>query len=129
MWGRAESSNRRVKLLRTPLPTDKVPDVKGMGARDAIYLLEKLGMHVKLQGFGKVVSQSVAAGHQIKRGSPIVLQLRMQGARMEDFVEETDETPDSTAVKPDSTSAKAKAPAVAGVAAKSVEQEKKPAAN
>lgn len=129
VWGRAESSNRRVKLHRTPLPTDKVPDVKGMGARDAIYLLEKLGMHVKLQGFGKVVSQSVAAGHQIKRGSPIVLQLRMQGARMEDFVEETDETPDSTAVKPDSTSAKAKAPAVVGVAAKSVEQEKKPAAN
>lgn len=53
-----------------------VPDVTGMGARDAVYLLEKSGMRVNLSGSGRVVSQSFNPGHQIVQGTTITLTLR-----------------------------------------------------
>jgi cell division protein FtsI (penicillin-binding protein 3) len=50
-----------------------VPNVKGMGAKDAIYLLESLGMDVEIRGRGKVNEQSVKAGTSISNGARIVL--------------------------------------------------------
>lgn len=52
-----------------------VPDVQGMGLKDAIFILERSGMRVSCAGRGKVVSQSVAPGSAIQRGSKIMLQL------------------------------------------------------
>ena len=43
----------------------KVPDVKGMGLTDAIYLLERSGLKVTHSGSGKVKSQSIPAGREI----------------------------------------------------------------
>ncbi|MDR1859899.1 MAG: transpeptidase family protein [Bacteroidales bacterium] len=54
---------------------DEVPDVKGMGGRDALYLLESSGLHVKLNGFGKVNRQSVPPGTKIKKGQTVMLEL------------------------------------------------------
>lgn len=45
-----------------------VPDVRGMGARDAVYQLESRGIKVRLQGSGTVKEQSLAAGSTVKRG-------------------------------------------------------------
>jgi cell division protein FtsI (penicillin-binding protein 3) len=42
-----------------------VPNVRGMNAKDAIYLIEKTGMRTRIDGAGKVVSQSVAAGTKV----------------------------------------------------------------
>lgn len=57
-------------------PTDEiVPDVRGMGLRDALYLLESQGMQVKPVGRGAVVKQSVAAGTKIKKGQQIIIEL------------------------------------------------------
>ncbi len=53
-----------------------VPDVRGMGARDAVYLLEKSGLRVDLNGSGKVVSQSLRPGQNLARGSYITLTMR-----------------------------------------------------
>ena len=39
-----------------------VPDVRGMGARDAVFLLENMGLKVKLDGVGKVQRQSIPPG-------------------------------------------------------------------
>ena len=44
----------------------EVPNVKGMGARDAIYVLENLGMSVEVDGVGKVVKQTIKPGAKIK---------------------------------------------------------------
>ena len=51
------------------------PDVTGMGARDAVYLLESRGLKVKVHGRGKVKSQSYPAGKTIVKGSECVLVL------------------------------------------------------
>ena len=49
------------------------PNVTGMGAKDAVYLLESRGLKVRLHGRGKVKSQSYAAGKEIVKGSECVL--------------------------------------------------------
>ena len=51
-----------------------VPDVSGMGARDAVFLLENAGLKVKISGAGKVVKQSLHPGVSAK-GQSIILYL------------------------------------------------------
>ncbi|MCB0796228.1 MAG: transpeptidase family protein, partial [Chitinophagales bacterium] len=55
---------------------DKVmPSVKGMGLRDAMYLLETMGLKVEVSGTGKVVYQSLSPGTGIYRGAKVFLKL------------------------------------------------------
>ena len=53
----------------------QVPDVTGMGARDAVYEMERRGLKVHIHGRGKVVSQSIPAGKAVVRG--VVCELYM----------------------------------------------------
>ena len=75
IWGRAERRRGDVKLLKTRLSDTTVPDVVGMGAKDAVFLLETYGLRVSLQGRGKVVRQSLPAGSAISKNSVCVLTL------------------------------------------------------
>ena len=54
---------------------DGVPGVVGMGAKDAVYLLERKGLRVRLQGVGRVRSQSIAQGQPVRKGQTVVLKL------------------------------------------------------
>ena len=53
----------------------RVPNVVGMGAKDAVYLLESAGLKVQLSGMGKVKSQSIPAGNTLHKGKTIQLRL------------------------------------------------------
>lgn len=53
-----------------------VPDVIGMGARDAVYEMERRGLKTMVYGRGKVKSQSIAAGTAVKAGS--ICELRLE---------------------------------------------------
>ena len=44
-----------------------MPNVKGMGLKDALYLLENMGLKVSVKGKGKVANQSVAPGTAIDK--------------------------------------------------------------
>jgi cell division protein FtsI (penicillin-binding protein 3) len=46
-----------------------------MGLRDAMYTLEKMGLHVEVKGKGKVTAQSIDPGSAIQKGQKIQLQL------------------------------------------------------
>ncbi len=52
-----------------------IPDVTGMGARDAVYALEKRGVKAIVKGRGKVKSQSLYAGTSVKQGMKCELYL------------------------------------------------------
>jgi len=54
-----------------------VPDVTGMGARDAVYELERRGIKVMVYGRGKVKSQSLPAGKPVVAGSVCELKLEI----------------------------------------------------
>lgn len=53
-----------------------VPDVVGMGAKDAVFLIEKCGVRACISGTGKVVSQSIAAGTKPQKGNIVYLNLK-----------------------------------------------------
>ncbi len=65
----------------TPAPNPQtvvghgVPDVKGMGLKDALYLLESANLRVAVRGSGKVRMQSPEPGSEIKKNETITLQL------------------------------------------------------
>ena len=52
-----------------------IPDVTGMGARDAVFALEKRGIRAIVKGRGKVKSQSLYAGTTVKQGMKCELYL------------------------------------------------------
>ncbi|MGL5683483.1 MAG: penicillin-binding protein [Marinifilaceae bacterium] len=53
-----------------------MPNVKGMGLKDVLYLLENMGLRVHVSGNGMVQEQSIAAGSHIKEGNVVYLNLR-----------------------------------------------------
>jgi len=55
-----------------------VPNVREMGLKDAVYLLENSGLVVVVRGKGKVANQSIQAGARVRRGDRIVLTMSQQ---------------------------------------------------
>ena len=53
-----------------------VPDVKGMGARDAVYEMQRRGLKVKLHGSGRVKEQNMPPGTHVVKGKTITLTLK-----------------------------------------------------
>ena len=77
IWGKAvERGGRQIELERTKnFGRSRMPDVSGMGARDAVYIIESRGVKVRIEGRGKVVEQSIEAGREIKKGMVCKLKL------------------------------------------------------
>lgn len=73
VWGNTHPAPQAVILESRGLMQNFVPSVVGMGAKDAVYLLESKGLKVHLEGVGKVKSQSIANGTLVKKGQAITL--------------------------------------------------------
>jgi len=58
-WSKVNRRSNKMQVDEFQFKSKLVPNVIGMGARDAIYLLENLGLKVELEGYGKVVEQSI----------------------------------------------------------------------
>lgn len=61
--------------IANDIKADIVPDVVGMGLKDALYLLESRGLKVDFKGRGNVKGQSIDAGSKISKGQKITIQL------------------------------------------------------
>lgn len=68
-----KSNTKEFQILE--FSEEVIPDVTGMVAIDALYLLENLGLEVNLVGVGKVVHQSLRAGIKISENQKIALEL------------------------------------------------------
>lgn len=53
----------------------QVPNVKGMGLKDALYILENAGLRVRTRGVGVVVGQSLPSGSLFRKGDVIEIKL------------------------------------------------------
>lgn len=71
---RISASDTIVVAEREMIP-NLVPNVVGMGLRDALYVLENAGMRVRFSGRGVVRSQSLRPGTRIVTGNEIVIRL------------------------------------------------------
>ena len=74
-WGHTQPAPTAVILQGQTPAAGTVPSVIGMGAKDAVYLLEKQGLKVRLNGVGKVKRQSIAGGSTLRKGQTIALTL------------------------------------------------------
>lgn len=74
-WSSVYASNYQPLMKPTAVRKQIVPNVKGMGLKDALYLLENIGLKVQVKGKGKVVTQSVAPGSAFGKGNTIVIEL------------------------------------------------------
>ena len=75
-WANASQEANNIVLSNKDMTPDILPSVIGMGAKDAVYLLESRGIKVRISGVGKVKSQSIPAGSRITKNQVINLTLR-----------------------------------------------------
>jgi cell division protein FtsI (penicillin-binding protein 3) len=74
-WGNVVATNIKTLISSNPINNKSMPNVKGMGLKDALYLLENMGVKVSIKGKGKVVTQSVLPGTGLAKGINILLEL------------------------------------------------------
>ena len=74
-WARLTSGKEIEMEVKNVLEKNMIPELSGMGIRDAIYLLENRGVRVSYHGVGRVKGQSVQSGQPIIKGSSIHLTL------------------------------------------------------
>jgi cell division protein FtsI (penicillin-binding protein 3) len=80
-WVRPESFGDMIVLSSTSVSKGIMPNVCGMGLKDALFMLEEQGLNVLVTGKGTVVKQTIAPGLQIKKGMPVVIELQLKQAK------------------------------------------------
>ncbi|HEX2901060.1 MAG TPA: PASTA domain-containing protein, partial [Bacteroidia bacterium] len=75
-WIKSTEREGKLEFSKLDIKPGRVPNVYGMSAKDAVVLLESLGMKVLLNGHGKVRSQSVGIGEPISGNTSIMLGLK-----------------------------------------------------
>ena len=76
IWGKASKQQDQIELSSIKIPAKSVPNVKGMGAKDAVFLVESCGLKARIIGTGTVKEQSISPGMPIHKGQTITLTLK-----------------------------------------------------
>jgi len=74
-WGRLYANNHQTVVNMETVNAKIIPNLRGMGLKDALYLLESMDVRVLAKGKGKVVSQSLVPGVQIQKNQVVTLEL------------------------------------------------------
>ncbi len=75
-WVTTEAQKDMVVFNAKNFENNIMPDLQYMGAKDAVYLLESMGVEPIISGRGFVVYQSVTAGTKIKQGTKVKIELK-----------------------------------------------------
>lgn len=74
-WTSVYAANYQPVMKQATVRKQVMPNVRGMGLKDAVYLLENMGLKVAIRGRGKVAMQSVAPGTALAKGITVILEL------------------------------------------------------
>ncbi len=74
-WVVTVTKESEVDLEHRKVDEKQIPNVLGMGAQDALHILENMGLRVQIKGSGIIKTQSLQAGAAYKKGDRIVLEL------------------------------------------------------
>jgi cell division protein FtsI (penicillin-binding protein 3) len=75
-WVSEVTPIKKIHLLDNKVDANSMPDVTGMTAKDAVFLLESMGFITQINGYGSVVEQSVPSGSVVEKGRLIKLNLK-----------------------------------------------------
>lgn len=74
-WARPMTDSAKITLMPQYVIKGTMPDVRGMGIKDAVFLLEQMGLRVVVNGKGSVVKQSIQPGQFYAKGSIVIIDL------------------------------------------------------
>ncbi len=74
-WSTVYTRNNEAVMKATTIRQQVMPNVRGMGLKDAIYLLENMGVKVAVRGRGKITMQSIEPGTALAKGITVILEL------------------------------------------------------
>ncbi|MEO7393832.1 MAG: PASTA domain-containing protein, partial [Chitinophagaceae bacterium] len=74
-WTSVFANNYQPVMKATTIRKQMMPNVRGMGLKDALYLLENMGVKVSITGKGKINNQSIAPGTVLPKGVTVMLEL------------------------------------------------------
>lgn len=74
-WVKTITGDESVDFYSKKNSNNTMPDLKGMGLGDALYLLESKGLSVEVKGSGVVKTQSIDVGKEIINGQLVTLEL------------------------------------------------------
>jgi cell division protein FtsI (penicillin-binding protein 3) len=75
IWVKVDTANNKLQISELSLKKGIVPDVTGMGLRDAVFLLENRGLKVSYSGVGTIIKQSLEHDIPYNPGQKIHLTL------------------------------------------------------
>jgi len=75
-WVKTFTDEKRTHFEPIVVTKNLIPDLKGMGAKDAVFILENMGLNVQVQGRGKVISQNIKPGTFARKGRPVLICLQ-----------------------------------------------------
>jgi cell division protein FtsI (penicillin-binding protein 3) len=75
-WVKTYTNEKQTLVEPIAVSNKVVPDLLGMGAKDAVFILENMGLNVQVQGRGKVISQSMKPGTLAKKGNSVMINLQ-----------------------------------------------------
>lgn len=74
-WVSTTKLDSCVKLSNRIIKENLMPNVKGMGVKDALFILENKDLVVELKGRGTILKQSITPGARISKGDLVVLEM------------------------------------------------------
>jgi cell division protein FtsI (penicillin-binding protein 3) len=77
-WVVTRKKDSLIDLANRYIEPGIMPNVTGMGVKDAVYILEKMGLNVKIKGRGSIQEQSIQAGTPVDEGDMVILKMTFQ---------------------------------------------------
>lgn len=76
-WVVTRKQDSLIDLANRRIDPHIMPNVVGMGVKDAVFVLEKLGLNVEIKGRGSIQQQSIQAGKRIRPGDKVTLTMSL----------------------------------------------------
>ena len=74
-WAIIYGDQKSMIAFSKKVADNTMPELKGMGLKDAVYICENMGLRLNVRGKGKVGTQSIVAGQTINKGQLVQLEL------------------------------------------------------
>lgn len=74
-WGSAYDESGIRLVGSAGVDMSRMPDLRGVGLRDAVFQLESMGLKVSATGKGRVASQSIQPGAAVRKGMRVRIEL------------------------------------------------------
>ena len=74
-WVKTSVNENKTQVQSITVSKNVIPNLTGMGAKDAVFILENMGLNIQVFGRGKVISQDLKPGTIARKGNSVQINL------------------------------------------------------